>query len=100
MPANSRQDDCDMLYWIYSQLMPTSFSDGDTEPFKMEDTHVTDQAGNQKLQLRFDVRRFKPEEIEVKWVCKLINFHNSDVTLWSSRLKSPTTWLFVQQCSG
>jgi len=36
------------------------------EQLKIENPYVTDAQGNRKLQLQFDVRQFKPEEIQVK----------------------------------
>jgi len=36
------------------------------EQMKIDNPYVTDAQGNRKLQLQFDVRQFKPEEIQVK----------------------------------
>lgn len=51
---------------MVNQMMPLDVCCRQAEAFHMNNPVVTDNDGNRKLQLQFDVRQFKPEEIRVK----------------------------------
>ena len=51
---------------LVNQLLPVDMRSRQAEAWHMDNPIVTDNQGNRKLQLRFDVRQFKPEEITIK----------------------------------
>ena len=66
-----------LFYSFRFQLVPLAPTGAPMEPIgaagfpkmeklQIENPYVTDKDGKQKLQLAFDVRQFKPEEIQVK----------------------------------
>ncbi|XP_064616799.1 heat shock protein Hsp-12.2-like [Liolophura sinensis] len=58
----------------YSSLVPTQPLDiGWNEAFKMDNPIVTDKDGNKKFHLEFDLRQFKPEEIQLTTANNMLN---------------------------
>ena len=50
----------------YSQNLPMNLHSRQAEAWHAENPVVTDKDGNRKLQLHYDVRHFKPQEITIK----------------------------------
>ena len=50
----------------YNQNLPINSRSREVETWHAENPVVTDKEGNRKLQLRYDVRQFKPEEISIR----------------------------------
>ena len=46
--------------------LPVNMSSRQAETWHADNPVVTDKDGNRKLQLRYDVRQYKPEEISIK----------------------------------
>ncbi len=60
---------------LVNQLMPVDMRSRQAETWHMDNPIVTDNKGNRKLQLRFDVRQFKPEEIAIKTKDNKLEIH-------------------------
>ncbi len=73
----------DMTRRMNMQL-PVDMRSRQAEAWHIENPVVTDNDGNRKLQLRFDVRQFQPEEINVKTKDGKLEVHATHDKKWDN----------------